>query len=644
MAKKKNKSGSSGKKYLSDKAYDTLQEISDLLEKDNFDTAYALLEPLLHKYPTNNEVWEERAHFYMVVGDVSEAWWSAYRALQYNRSNMQVLTNIIYLSADFYLQWATQYYIELYAENAVFLPPQFIRMKEGFDKLNEDFYEKNPDARGKKLADLALIDIARQLTSCAQIDEAMTVCRRAQKLFPNSPQVRQIMSILLMSQGKLDKAIDYLEETAPQFPDDIITLHLLSQFYHLYGNVASSEKIYQDLKLSQPKDVPEYVQRIQLLAVLHKLDDMLAIYQAYLAEYPDINIPNGILHFVATATALSGDIQKAKKMWKEMQDIGIATENLRDLDLHPSQQKGITYFELSFIMPPIWLEILSQSAKSSAQIKQRIDKIIKQSPYFEHLISILLQWGDAESREFATYISTYYPLPMVRDFALGTKGSDLQRLSALSSLIKQGSVSVDDLPEIMINGQLQQPELFKFKINYESTPEDLPKHIQRKIETCFNLLSDGDWDDAYDLIVELRETMPDNRTLMNFEVMALKGLEEYDEADEVLDEMVEKFPDYHFTRMDKARRLIKDKQYDEAQKWIEPVETRKEFHHSELRSYAITKIEWFMAHNEMDAARNWLHQLEALFPEFSDSLTTYHSKLSINSLLSIPIVKRLFGR
>lgn len=644
MAKKNKKSGAQRRKKLSDNVYETLQTISDLIEKDDFDNAYNLLAPLERKYPMNDEIWEERAHFFTNLGEISEAWWSAYRALQLNSENRRVLTNIIYLSTQLMLPWATQYYIEQYMTYAVFMPPQLAKIREDFDELNEIQNHQNPETKGKKLAELALIDFARQLANHSQITEAMTVCLRALKIFPNLRELQQIMSVLLMSQGKLDKAIDYLEEKLSENPNDVLNAHLLSQFYYMFGDVDKAEKIYDDLKLTPPSTIPEYIQRFQLLAMLDKTDEILPIYQAYLVDHPESDLPDGIFHFVVVATALSGNTKDAKKMWKGMVDTSIAIENLNDLNLPISQQKGVSYFELSYIMPVLWIDLLSQPAKTEAQIKQRIDKLFKDGPWIENLINILLQRGDEESHEFVHYICTHRSIPSLYDYATGTKGSDMQRLSVLKLLIKHGEVTHDNLPEIMINGDYQIPELFRYKINYEPTLEDVPKHIQNKLNLCYELLSLREWYDAIDLIQETRTLLPDSRTLMNYEVTALRGLGEHTESDEILDDMVKKFPDYHFTRMDKARRLIDEKQFDEAQEWIAPVEATTEFHISELRIYAITKIEWFIARGENDMARNWLHQLEAIAPHMAEELIRYHSKLSVKDIMSAPIFKNLFKK
>jgi predicted Zn-dependent protease len=641
MAKKIKKSILKRRKNLSDEVYEKLQEISDLIDQGDFDSAYDLLAPLERKYPVNDEIWEERTHFYTSLGDISEAWWSAYRTLQLNRDNMQVLTSIVYLSTELQMTWAIQYYIELYRENSVFLPPQFTRLNESLDELAQEIHQTNPETKGRKLADLALIDISRQLMVHSQLDEAIKVCRRAIKIFPDSQHVNQTMSILLMSLGELQKAIDHVQKAIVQFPEDSTFPHLLSQFYYLKGDIEAAEKVYQDLLSSPPSNIAEYPQRIQLLAALDKADDILSIYQTYLVDNPDQELPLEISHYVATAMALTGDTKNAKNIWKETQDSApsIASENLQDLDLPPSRQNGVAYFDIGFIIPSPWIELLSQPTKSDAQIKRRIDKLFKSAPWFENLIHILLQRGDAESRRFAFFICTYHPVPLLHEFVTGTKGSDVQRLTALAILIKQDMVSVDDLPEIMMDGKSLVPDLFKYKITYEPIYEELSKYDQRMIRKCHELLVEEYWGEALDLIFDTLELLPDNRVLFNYRVMALMGMGDKVAADEVLEEMVEKFPDYHFTRMDKARRLIQEKQYDEAQQWIKLVEAQTEFHFSELKVYAIAKIEWFIAHKENDTARNWLHQLEAVFPELVDDLQMYHKKLE-NPFASIPLLNR----
>ena len=646
MSRKKKKP-TQRRKNLTDATYDQLQKISDLIESGDFDQAHDLLEPLEKKFPANDEIWEERAHFYWAIGDINEAWWSSYRALQLDPYNMQVLTNLMYLSAEAHLSWATLYYFERYEENSVFPPPQLVRLKESLEELTQDLYEKYPETRDKKLSDLALIDIGIHLTNLNKLDEAMKVSQRVLKIFPTLAHVRQSMSVLLMLQGKLDKAIDYTQESVSQYPNDTIAPYLLSQFHYLIGNSETAQELCLEIMSDPPVDVAEYSQRFQLLAILDQADDILKTYELFLRDHKQGDLTPDTLHFVATAMALKGEIKKAKALWTEIKPNSslIVSQNLEDIDLPISQQNGIAYFELEFLVPPIWIDLVSQPAKNNAQMKRRIDKLFKDAPWFENLIRFLFLRGDSESREFALFICGHHPLPILHDFAIGTKGTDAHRLRALFLLMRHEMISQDSLPEILMNGEWQIPELFKYKITYESTPDDLPKHIQRKIERCHELVSARDWYAALDLIEDTRELVPDSRALMNFEITVLKAIDEKDEAELLLEELIEKHPNYLFARMDKARSLIEQKKYDEVGQWIEPIESRSEFHYSELRAYAITKIEWFIAQKENDMALDWLHQLEAIFPESADDFQTYHRRLSVNRLLSsVPLFGRFFNR
>jgi tetratricopeptide (TPR) repeat protein len=634
MARKKKSTRS---KRLDSNAYDKLDEISKLITRNNFDDADDLLDELETQYARNDAILESRGDFYMAIGDLSEAWWHMYQAVELNSDNMSALSNLIFLSSRLGLLYATVVYIEKYKENSVIMPPALVRQYDEFKKIIADIQGDNPERQGKSINDLMLLDLTSQLTQIHQIDEAEKICRRALKKLPDLVHVHHLWSTILSQKGQLLKAIDHLEKVQPQFPDDQITKIALCDMYFFKGEVEVAEKLCQEI-LKEPTTTSYETQlRIEMLAVLNKPQDIVDIFEANADPTGKTDIDVNTLHLVATSFALLGDVEQARTLWKNIVEAApmIVEDNLDDLTKPAYMQNGIAYFEMPFWIPSAWIDMLSVPAKNIAQNKVRIQKLFKKSPWLEHLVKVLFERGNQEGREFALHLCQSNPLPILEPFVTGKAGTDHDRLTGLKIMLDNDMMTRENLPDMWMDGEWEQPELFKYNTTYDAVESYDNKDVQQLIQEIHDVIRAGDFETALDMLDEAGDIDPDNRTLLNYELVAYNQLGMEDYALDVLDEMVDKHPDYYFTRIEQARALIKQDKLDEAKDYLtfekdydEPV------HISELRVYVVASIEWLIAKKMYHKALTWLNQIQVIAPELHGKLNQYYMQILTDRTMS----------
>lgn len=620
MARQKNRLRKTKKNFDTD-AYDKLEKISKLVNRSVFEEADELLLELESDYPRNDEVLESRGDYFAHLGLVNGAWWYMYQAFNINSDNMSALSRLILLCSDLSLPLATLFYIERYEDLSVIMPPSLLRLRYETREIADKLVVDEPTLVGN-IRDQALLDLAQQLLNVGQIEEADKICRRALKKFPNIVSSHHIAAHILVQKGKLPAAIKQTQQVIKSFPNDRTARYMLFKMYYLIGDIASAEQLSIELLgsgIDTPKDIAN---RIEMLAVLNKPQEILDLFESLAKPADGVDIQIDVAHYVATSFALVGNIEQAQRLWRSIEHVApdIVNENLLDITAVINVKNGFAYFDMPFWIPHAWVDEVSTPASSTAHHKRRVQKLFKQASWLEHLVTVLFERGNEEGREFALHLCQSNPLPILESFVTGTKGSDGHRLHALKIMIDNEMITRDNLPDIWLGGTWQQPELFKYEITYDANPANTSRQVWQMIERIHALLVEEDWDTALNLIEKAREIDPDERTLMNYQKTALDEMELYEEADQILDELLEKHPDYLFAHIDKARQLIDDEELDEAYTYLSRFQSQPKFHVSEVKAYGVVTLKWLMAKDKLEKALNWSYQLEVIVPDLADML------------------------
>ena len=621
MARQKSKLRKKRKNFDSD-AYDRLEKVSKLIKQDAFDEADDLLTDLEFDFPHNDEVLESRGVYYLNLGISNGAWWYMYQAVNANSDNMNALSSLIMLCDDLGLPFATLYYIERYEDLSVIMPPSLLRLRDEILEFVGDSIAEEPTLAGKAVRDQALLDLAQQLLTVGEIEEADKMCRRALKKFPDIVGIHHIAAHILVQKGKLPSAIKQTQQIVDSFPDDRTSRYMLCKMYYLKNDIEATEQLSQEL-LDSGIDTPEDIaKRIEMLATLNKPQEIIDLFESLTDPGDGADIQLNTAHFVATSFALLGNIEQAQQLWRSIEQVApeIVSENLLEITAIPNVKNGFVYFDMPFWISRVWIDELSTPASSPAHHKRRVQKLFKQAPWLEHLVAVLLERGNEEGREFGLHLCQSNPLPVLESFATGTSGSDRNRLDALKIMIDNDMITRDSLPDMWLGGKWQYPELFKYELDYDAQPRSTSKQVDAMIERIYPLIKDEDWETALNLIEEAREIDPNERTLMNYQRTALEAIDSYEEADDVLDELLEKHPDYLFALVDKARQLIEEEELDEAYVYLSRFQSQSVFHISEMRIYGMAMLQWLTTSNEIDRALVWSDQLETLVPDLAYTL------------------------
>ena len=131
-------------------------------------------------------------------------------------------------------------------------------------------------------------------------------------------------------------------------------------------------------------------------------------------------------------------MKQAKTLWKRAQRLEprfpLARDNLADLKKPVEEQSGAWPFTVNQWMPQSWVEALGRAAnkgiRSESVFEREIRRVLRDLPYLEPLLPILLERGDPDGREMALMIAHTADLPVLRDFALSRYGTGVSTASS----------------------------------------------------------------------------------------------------------------------------------------------------------------------------------------------------------------------
>jgi tetratricopeptide (TPR) repeat protein len=268
---------------------------------------------------------------------------------------------------------------------------------------------------------------------------------------------------------------------------------------------------------------------------------------------------------------------------------------------------------------PRWLEelvrIADKRGQSNAALKQALDKLLQANPGLETVLSILFERGDAEGRRFALQIAGAAQLPLLCDFARGENGTDQERAQAAQTAAQIGLLPRGKPVSMLVKGKRDEMLLFGYEITGEVVPNKLSSQAKKAMQATADAINQADFARAERLAHEALALAPDDPTLHNHLIAALQGQDRDQEAQVLIRQLAERFPDYLFGRVSMARLCAREGKTDEANRWLEPLLSREQFHYSEFAALCVAQIELMIAERKFDGAQSWLRIWEQVIPD-----------------------------
>ncbi len=613
-----------------------LAEADELFDNEDWMGARRVLQPLLRRAPANLQVMEELAYAYFQLGE-----WASYIDLADRIRERAPDRADIYLSLVGAEINATYVFLALKHLRAfvVRFPfhPERASAAEQLHKVQELASELLTEIRTDEGFPLAGDAAAGFLEahewmqvqlSAGHLAQAQELGETLLKQLPEWPPVLNNLSLVLGMQGRHAEALAYAERTLAIRPDHAFALAERIKRLFLLGRTeearAAAAQAAESVFSNRRDDAT--LKLAEALALLGDDASLISLYErAKAAGRPQAPPRRAVLLCLAGAAhTRRGEFSAARKLWEkalvESPGDHVAKESLADLERPASLRNGPFLLQAALWYPWSWVEELmelSRSLKDADKARAAGRRFLAERPGLLPLLPILLDRGDESARQFALTVCTLAATPetlaMLRDFALGQRGTDRQRMDALSAVMNS-ALMLRGKVRMWLRGEWSEIE----PIGFEITSAPLRRHppnIERLAERAVSALSNGDLVTAEQTLAAALALAPDAPDLLNNLAMlrSLQGREA--DAQAILKDLRERFPDYSFAIFNTAQQLLAKGKARQALDLLKPVLGRERLHLTEFTMLCVIQVRAFLALKQIDSARIWFDMLADQVPD-----------------------------
>jgi len=629
MPKKKRPQRPSGVTAPGGAMLDTLEQAESLLDRKQPADALDLLKPLSARYPNRTDVLTVLAAAYLDLKDLSAYQQVCERLgrLRPNDPDTQLVVAGAYLMNGFIAlglqtlrrfleRWPDHEEVPTTRKMIADLEPELL---EATAPAGVD----GPEA----LALAAMHEEARSLVERGEYAQGRVVVERLLKRWPHFVPALNNLSQVYSQEGRLDQAVATARRVLSEEPDNYHALSNLTRFYCLQGDLPAARATAERLKAISGADADLPLKQAEALSYLGDDAGILAVVDA---AKPSGRLKDAagsplFYHLAAVATARLGDEGTARRYWqaalKLQPGFDLAVENLADQRKPVGEREGPWAFTLAYwIRPPLLQELLASTKRQSDEaIVRATGHFLARHPEVGALVPLLLDHGDPRCRTLALHLAQMSGdaalLAAVRDFALGTRGSDTTRSEA-ARIAREAGLLPAGLTRMWLRGAWTDSMLLNFEITPEPTAVS-PEAAEPWASDGIAALRAGEHARAAELLERARAAVPDSPSILNNLTLAYMQLGRQAEGEALATELFARFPDYFFARIAQARKALLARDADGAQALLDPLLARTHLHITEATALFSTLAEVQLARGEPDGADTWLNMLERVAPDDS---------------------------
>jgi tetratricopeptide (TPR) repeat protein len=451
-----------------------------------------------------------------------------------------------------------------------------------------------------------------------------------------TPAINNLAQMYYM-EGNISKAMQICEQAIAISPENIHALANYARMLFITGRETYALEITTRLRKSETPAADRWTKIAETLGFIGDDDGLLDLYSRVKAEkqLSDEYVRPFFYHLVAVAYANRGDEKEAKVLWNKVLELDptfeFALENLEDLKLPKHERNGPWAYTTQDWFPSMTRELETEIGGSGKHVEKTFKNFIHNHPEILRLASALYQRGDPSSREFLIGLVGITEnedlVAATKEFALGQQGSDKLRLEAAQMLSRNKSLP-NGLARMWIEGECREILMLAFEINGKIRT-DLPKAGMEIYFQSYEALKNEDGAKAQRILEDGIKIYPNSPSLLNNLAFAYQIQGNLDKSRRMLDEVLERFPDYLFGMVAKARVEIKNDNYAAAQELISRAMQRESFHFSEFETLCAVQIDLFLLEGRADSAEQWLGIWEKMIPD-SPAMKEYKEKATWN--------------
>ncbi len=631
-SRRRTTSGPKPRRSLPGKLLSKLDHIGELLEDKRHEEALKLLKPLAEKFPNNSEVIVQLAIAQFGTHDMISYLMSCERLCQLEPDDPEMLLPLIgayqmngrpVLALQHYRrfleQWPDHEEIEDVREKAKRLEESVPRLIATAGFIGEE---------GIELA--AMHERSQILMERAKYAEASAAANELLERMPNFVPAMNNLSQICFLSGDHEQAIALAQRVLEKLPENFQALSNITRYLLLSGRPEEARQYAARLRAVKTEVLDCAVKKAEAFSYLG--DDeaiMEAAKEADAAGWLTQNEDAFFLcHWAGIAAARLGQTEKARSYFRQSLEhnpgYSIAQQNLRDLNKPEGERNGPWAFDLTQWISRNTVEALIRESKlagkekdDSEALTERLRQYLLKHSELNTILPMMLERGGKDSRQFASFIISVAKTPellaALRDFALGQRGTDQQRLDAIGKCSQAGIIEDGEI-RVWINGKWDTLLSFGFEVHGEPIFRH-PNNVVRLVDKGMNALHRYDGFTAEKFFRQALELAPDSPDILNNLAAALSLQMRNEESRALIEEIHLKHPDYLFARTNLATQCIKQGDLDRAKELVDPLLKRKKIHYSELGAICGVQIELALARKERKSAESWLNLWEQSDPE-----------------------------
>jgi tetratricopeptide (TPR) repeat protein len=473
-------------------------------------------------------------------------------------------------------------------------------------------------------------DQVRLFMDHGQLQQARNVAEKLLNRYPSFIPAMNNLSQIHALQGNRARAIELSRAVLEVEPDNVHALSNLARLLLLSGQLEEASQAAERMLESEAPAADAWLKKAEALSFLGDDQAMLGLYEqaksAGALKPPEAS-PH-FLHLVAVAQWYQGHGKEARRLWKEALKIlpgfSQAQQQLDDLQGPVGQRNGPWYFPLNSWVTEGDIRELSNTVRKASRRKQEAavqaasNKYLDQHPDLVTLVPHLLQRGDPAGRDFAISLAgmSLHPdlLAALEGFIHDRRGRDEQRMEAAQILSEAGLLPSGSI-RMWVKGEWRDVLMMNFEITPEPEEDLLSPEVQDLTEKANYALRNDKPGEAQQLLEQAIAQMPDSPTLLNNLAKALDMQGEDERALAMLLDIQQRFPDYFFGLVSKARMAMQDSDLEAARRVVDGLMQRKRLHFSEFEALSMVQIDISLAEDNREAARSWLEIWERADPE-----------------------------
>jgi Flp pilus assembly protein TadD len=623
-----------------------MDEAEQLILSDEAEKALELLEPLVERYPKDDELFSLLGFASVRLNDL----WNG--AIHYRRAyelshdpGLNIPLALLYIELGFRSLALRAFRLiqlrrfELPEELDVSVLIQGImsdiqRMADAF-QLNVK--EAEEGLCWMEDAEIALHQ--KDYVRCIQLN------RRAIRLLDGFPAPYNNLSMALFFNGRPEEAIQTVRQVLAMHPENIQALGNLIRFQAWTGQLEEAQSTWQLLKPLPPENIDNLLKKVEAGAIM---EDDSTVYDLLkkmdFEEIVDWALADKMEIFFAISQANLGKIRAAKKILVTQSEFDYQAEQI--LKAIYNNQKGLgwserfSYHHIGEILPAReWQSLLRlmerRSEGESARLKRELDHFIKRFPQLI-LVGKKLLYEEQQvipAIDLLTALDNPAAYAILREFSLGQLGEDDDRMRALFALQLAGEIPQGEVVTIWRKGQPRE-----VRMQLQQVRQDVKSPYNPQVA---NLLNDGlkayqagKYNKAEHIFKKVLELEPQAKEAYNNLGSIYAKQDQIDKARLMMNKAIEIDPLYVLPRSNLAMFLLEEGKIEEAEAMIAPMVDVEVFSPQAMVFLSYVRARLAVEQKDWEAAINSLELALQIDPDYEPAQKMLQNLKTVDLLRS----------